>query len=196
MAAILRKVENLIADAMKVAREVKIMWPGGEVMLDLRALAELRADADEVGITVERCFTRRRLYTMDFGMEQPRGALQSAIEIRDMLDERANSMSGKGGEHRALLHLVSGWATSANSLRQVLEDRLRDAPDMTWVKDDPQSTQALTHFRCATLPIIAVLIAQTEGDIRARAEDTYAKAMDLLSARDVVTIGGAFSCGT
>jgi hypothetical protein len=191
---VLIKIADAVADVLKgLSPKLKIKTPLFECEFDLAGLTALRIDRDALEITLDRCFIRRRLYVASLDMESLHFALLSALEIKEMLDKRADELSGQGGDHRHILDLLLPWASRANSLVQVLRDRQR--PEPAFVKDDQQSSEALMNFRREVLPIIGVLIVQLdEGPTKTAAEEVYATATtSVVSARDVSAIAAAVS---
>ncbi len=151
----------------------------------------MKTDRDALGITIERCFTQRRLYTEPLKKEDLDFVCKSAAEVRDELRKRADDLSGRGGDHPYSLNLILEWETAANRLLQVMRDRKSALGESTWVENDAESSKALVRFRGEALPVIGILIVQLEGHIKTRAEETFIKAT--MSASDVAAIEGAIS---
>jgi hypothetical protein len=152
--AVLVKIKNVIADALKNLKpKVSVGLEYAKVDVDLSGLQALIADSNTLGLTVERCFTSRRLYATSLDKESFEFAIKSASEIREQLDKRADELSGRGGVHRSHLQLVMAWRASTNRLRQVLEERQAQSK-VAFIKDDRDSSEALVRFRRDTLPII------------------------------------------
>jgi hypothetical protein len=167
---------------------VTIKTPIFEAEFDVSALRALRADLDDFGSTFDHCFMRRDVYIASLDKETIGDVQASATEIRDLLDERVEALSGRGGDLGSSRHLLMEWAASARSLGAVLHRRLQTQPPDRWIEDDPPSADAVMSFRTQTLPIIGILICHLEDRTKDRAEKSFADATSLLSAREVVAL--------